>query len=329
MIDRFHQGINQAGNIVNLFDTFTTPDIAAISHSWTDTICVVACRAGYYESGDESWDRVNHFVHATPMRGVTVASAGPSAVDFQVAFALAMEDCSSEEADLISKYMERGYALQLTVCDGNCPCDTIAIHQNRARSALTWNQTRQLCSDTMNNLSSEQWFQDMFKAAGEWAPPKPPDGVVSIDDEPIGGGEPEASNLVETSLIEAFVEQHPSEPPPLPPPSSPPPPKSPILSPAVSDSEEDELAIGADPDKPLEASDAVVLTWAMRRTTQGSQLLANYGQPADEDVKNIIALEELVQIRREYPGPPTIVNTNTFSSTNVNTTCILHVRVHA
>ena len=309
MIVRFHEQRNQAGNVIDLYETFAAPEIFAVSRSWTDTIFVVACRCGYYESGDESWDKVNHFVHALPMANVTVASAGLSLADFKAAHAMSMEDCSSEEADLVSKYLDRGYAVQLTVSDGNCACDTIAIHETSPRTILTWGKTRQLCRDTMIQLSGEQWFQDVFQVAGEWEAPKPVEGVISVEDKPAGDcaendcNKPlleSLSDLFDAPIIEAFLEQ---PPPPLPPPLGDP--DAPLSSAVEDDSEEEELELEHEPQKPLEPSDAVVLTWALRRTTQGNTLLSDHGEPTDQDVSNIIALEDLIQLRRECPGLPT------------------------
>ena len=79
-------------------------------------------------------------------------------------------------------------------------------------------------------------------------------------------------------------------------PSSPPPPTK--ETPDVdSDSESSIEDQPGQDEAPIAASDAVVLTWAMQRTPYGKQQLDDFvsiaGEPGDDDVNNIIALEEL------------------------------------
>ena len=50
----------------------------------------------------------------------------------------------------------------------------------------------------------------------------------------------------------------------------------------------------------VEASDGIVFSWAMNKTDYGKQREADWGVVDTEDVQNLIALEELVQLRREY-----------------------------
>jgi len=56
----------------------------------------------------------------------------------------------------------------------------------------------------------------------------------------------------------------------------------------------------------VEASDGIVYNWAMNKTEHGKKIVADYKSICGkeimdtEDVQNLIALEELVQLRREY-----------------------------
>ena len=101
------------------------------------------------------------------MTAETAIGTSLSPADFESAVAKMLlstpECCSHENALLISKYLDWGYAVQLTGATGECAVDTIAIDTSRARSQVTFRAVRNLTSDTMVSLSGEPWFQDAFQ----------------------------------------------------------------------------------------------------------------------------------------------------------------------
>ena len=62
----------------------------------------------------------------------------------------------------------------------------------------------------------------------------------------------------------------------------------------------------------VEASDGIVFNWAMNKTEHGKKIVADYKSICGkeimdtEDVQNLIALEELVQLRRDFLDEKTI-----------------------
>ena len=52
-------------------------------------------------------------------------------------------------ANLIATYLAWGYALRMTVADGDCPVDAVAIQQGRPRTGATYKAIRELTADAM------------------------------------------------------------------------------------------------------------------------------------------------------------------------------------
>ena len=319
-----------ADTACDLFDVFVHPDIRAISLDWPDHIWVVACRHGDHATSEAlTWDRVTHFVFAQPINDTTDVGHCKSHSDVEPLLAAICEkECTGQDAVLISRYLDLGFAVALTVDDGDCACDTIAICKSRIRNFLTWCSIRQITSLSMKTLASEPWFRDCFQACQEWQPPVLVDEISleEVEDELADAGKPDlgtgALGFAEScpaGLMDAVLGSSPlpapaplasadvsasvpvgiaqpdetkpaiEEKPPLPPPHD-------SLEHSSGDDSEDSDCVPTISEK-LEPSDAVVLHWALSRTPRGQEILEISDSTAD--MANIIALEELIQMRRE------------------------------
>jgi hypothetical protein len=316
--------ILSAAEPCDVFATFCVPEIANETESWDACIWPVGCQAGHAVESDFHCGKVDHFVHALPTRPETAAGTRLTQKDFEVALDKACTanlSASSGYCKLLCQYMDWGYALVLTIDNGDCAPDTIAVYESTGRTPLDYKRTRDLTADTMDTLSCEPWFQEAFRSCQEWEPAQKDGAVVCLDAETEGceGGISSSSSSSAPALtVDApmgadvvpglvhDVEMGDAEllshvlavsemPPPLPPP-----PDSPRSDDSDGDSvewEKPEL-----PSAPLEPSDAIVLNWAMQRTSLGREKCEEAGgfdNWSQEDVENVIAVEELIRVRKE------------------------------
>ena len=217
--------------------------------------------------------------------------------------------------------MDWGYALVLTIDNGDCAPDTIAVHESTGRTPLDYKRTRDLTADTMDRLSCEHWFQAAFRSCQEWEPAQEDGAVVCLDAETEGceGGSSSSSSSSAPALTvdapmgadavpglvhdsergDAKLLSHVLAVDDMPPSFAPPPP-SPM--PDESDDDSVEYEKPEPPNVPLEPSDAMVLSWGMQRTSVGREKLEEAGgfhNWSQEDVENVIAVEELIRVRKE------------------------------
>ena len=319
-----------ADSVCDIFDVFCEEKISAIASDWPDHIWVVACRHRDHTSNQElTWDRINHFVFAQPISGASEVGHCKSQSEFDaLLIALTAEKGSGQDAILLSRYLELGFALQLTIADGDCAPDTVAIQESRNRSLHIWTAIRHEVSDSLKTLAAEPWFQSCFQCCQEWQPPvieeiidleEGADQLVGAGKDDVGTGTLAAAESCPPGLLESVLastsavaapsplapavaapsflvgiaqpdETTPklaeSSPPPLPPPDDD----------SGDESEYADLVVPVESEN-IEPSDAVVLHWAMSRTSKGAEVLAI--SDCSADMANIIALEELIQIRRE------------------------------
>ena len=217
---------------------------------------------------------------------------------------LSAESVSFQDAQLISSYIEWGWATRLTVTNGDCGVNVMAIHKNLPENAISFRKERMSISNAQKDLAGEQWYQDAFQCAGEYEPPAPAGGSSSSSSASVV--------IVDDCLADVLPPL-----PPLPPPVEdlPPPLGEPVedlpLSLCDSSDSDSESSVEHQPEKedgPIEPSDAVVVAWATERTAAGRQQLESYWGDCgkgffgatDEDVKQIVALEELIQLRKAY-----------------------------
>ena len=299
--------MTQGQNVCDLFSTLCTPEIAAQSTQWTSRIWVIACRCGEYHEVIDSVDRANHFVYALPMTETTDEGHSFSEADFQNHISLCLQavNCSDQEAILISSYLEWGYAVQLTRSDGDCAIDVIAIHKSCARNGANFISIRNTTYDAMIGLADQTWFQQAFQVAGEWNPPPnaPPasDQASDVSDDSdedkdhgednVASGDGPTPPLPAASDAEAAAEPTDSL-------------DEGAIAMEAAESDSDSI-LSDEPHElsaPVDPSDAVVLKWGMSRTDKGRELLDGYGAATESDVRNIIALEELIELRRQYHG---------------------------
>jgi len=294
------------GSRTDLFVPFCSPAVRDVSRGWASDVFVIACRVSGSIEGLK-WDQVNHFVHATPLfdvhSEVPVAPADDdtcwSIFEKQLGAILEVSSFAGADAEIFSTYLERGWAVQFTICDGNCACDTIAVHQQTARTAAQWLEIRKHTAQTMRDLSAEAWFRNAFVLAQEYIPHEvvvDPLGSVADDSDADGAGSLLGGDDTPPVVLggdttppvagedpgDASSSEHGSS--------------SSSSSGRVSGA----AGCGPEPDARASVSDAAVFTWAMRRTDTGRELLDDFGAPDNEDVLNIVALEELVALRQEY-----------------------------
>lgn len=217
---------------------------------------------------------------------------------------LSAESVSFQDAQLISSYIEWGWATQLTVTTGDCGVHVMAIHKHLPVNAISFRKERMSISDAQKDLAGEQWYQDAFQCAQEYEPPDPAGGSSSSSSASVV--------IVDDCLADVLPPL-----PPLPPPVEDLPPQlgEPVLdlTPGLCDSSdsESESSVEDQPEKedgPIEPSDAVVVAWALESSAAGKQTLKSWhgdtGKDSfgasDEDVKQIVALEELIQLRKAY-----------------------------
>lgn len=278
-------------NATDLFSTFTLPDIAATAATWTSHIYVVACKACGAGALDEAdWSTVNHFLHANPLSAEVVpnGSADQSLEVFEghLRECLSGSDHSDLEALLITRYISWQWAIQLTVADGNCAVDSIAIHEQRPRTIVIFRGIRVATGKEMRTLSTVDWFRRCFVCAQEYAPRAPVvHAPIVLDDDAggdgVGDGDSVASDGYEPGI---FSEPEQSE-----------------ESGNHTDGSLKDDAVSEDHEEaPVVPADAIVLSWAMERTEKGRELIDDFGVPDEADVLNIIALEELISLRQEY-----------------------------
>lgn len=305
----------------DVIDIFCAPEIAEQAASWDSCIWVVGCQAGQAPESDFHCGKVNHFVHALPTRPETAAGTRLTQQDFENAVDKACtsnQTASSGDCNLLLQYLDWGYALLLTIDDGDCACDTIAVYESTDRTPLYYKRTRDITADAMDTLSYEHWFQEAFRSCQEWEPAQEAGAVVCLDaesngceggissssapaltvDAPMGAAAVQSvvhdSEVGEAELLSSVLAVDNK------PPSSPPPPATP--RPADSDSDSCEWEEPQPPTAPVEPSDAMVLSWGMQRTDRGREKLEEIGgidNWSQEDVANILALEEIIALRRE------------------------------
>ena len=306
----------------DVIDIFCAPEIAEQASSWDSCIWVVGCQAGHAPESDFHCGKVNHFVHALPTRPETAAGTRLTQQDFENALDKACTSnltVSSGDCNLLLQYLDWGYALLLTIDDGDCACDTIAVYESTDRTPLYYKRTRDITADAMDTLSYEHWFQEAFRSCQEWEPAKEAGAVVCIDaetdgceggissssapaltvDAPMGAAAVQSvvhdSEVGEAELLSSVLAVDDI------PPSSPPPPATPRQEDSDSD-DSVEWEEAQPPIAPVEPSDAMVLSWGMQRTSRGREELEVIGgidNWSQEDVANILALEEIIALRRE------------------------------
>ena len=315
--------ILSAAEPCDVFATFCVPEIANETESWDACIWPVGCQAGRAVESDFHCGKVNHFVHALPTRPETAAGTRLTQKDFENALDKACAanlTASSGYCKLLWQYMDWGYALVLTIDNGDCAPDTIAVHESTGRTPLDYKRTRDLIADTMDRLSCEHWFQTAFRSCQEWEPAQEDGAVVCLDAETEGceGGSSSSSSSAPALTVDAPMGAdavpglvHDSERGDAKllshvlavddmPPSFAPPPPSPM--PDESDDDSVEYEKPEPPNAPLEPSDAMVLSWGMQRTSVRREKLEEAGgfdNWSQEEVENIIAVEELIRVRKE------------------------------
>lgn len=290
--------------ITDLFVTFTPPDVCSASLTWTSVIFVVACRAGKSRGFEENrWDTVNHFVHAAPLRpGLLDEALTGRDTDQQALvqrFEKDLHSClsapirSGADAKLISWYLDRDWAVQLTPSDGNCACGTIAVNKHRANSAAVFKDIRKRTATEMRVLSDKAWYRDAFHCAGEFTPvPRPVPlvpPVVVLDDADAPDPSHNGGGIGEDGFHDGADPsdgEHSSD--------------ASGGDASDGDASDDSVCDGPQEPEPVGPSDAVVLAWGMQRTDAGKKLVEDFGNADDADVLNIIALEELITLRHEY-----------------------------
>ena len=267
--------------VCDVFCVFCSPEILEISSQWASTVYVIACLCGNRGDIDHtSWATVNHFVHAYPLNAnvgvvdLTLSGEAHKAkFDDYLSMCLSADSVSFADAKLISSYLDWGWALQLTVEDGDCGINVMAIHKTLPLTASTFRAERLRLSSAQRALADEEWYKAVFECCQEWQKP----AAVA------------EAKLEKKDLGELDADANSSEPP--------------VASehePSDSDSESSVVDQPNANDEPAGPSDAVVLSWAMKKTQKGSELLEDHGEPDECDVQNIIALEELIELRKAY-----------------------------
>jgi hypothetical protein len=265
-----------------VFQAFCSPEIHAISATWTSTVYVVACTCGKPGGFDQvSWATVNHFVHAYPLNETVEGVVDLNLADDEhkakfedhLNACLAADSVTNADATLISSYLDWGWALQLTVEDGDCGINVMAIHKALPLTAGSFRAERLSVSSAQRGLAGEEWYKDAFECCQEWS---------KLDD------------ATDAELEKLFLDETDADA------TSSEPPAASEHEPADSDSESSVQEQPNAEEEPVGPSDAVVLCWAMKKTKKGTELLEDHGEPEDCDVQNIIALEELIQLRKEY-----------------------------
>jgi len=298
---RVHMILGDSRNPI--FETFCLPHVHRVSVDWLSDLYVVACRCSGKVDGI-SWADVSHFVHATPVHGdpAAVHPSCNSSLEDKLASMLKVASSSDVNAAIFDAYFDRDWAVTFTATDGDCACDTIAVHTGSPRTAPTFVEIRACAAAMMRTLAVEDWFRQAFCLAQEHGP-RIADPVAPV------AGPPSPVAVDSDADIDGSV---PPLPPPLPPPAPPPlvagdpgpgansSKDSSSSSSSSSSSDCEGGSVGGGSVKPDVVSDAAVLTWAMQRTDVGKKLLDDYGEPCNDDVLNIVALEELVTLRHEH-----------------------------
>ena len=168
----------------HIFEAFCHPDVHRASLDWSSDLYVVACRCSGNVDGT-SWANVNHFVHATPLREIPAVAhtACNSSLEHKLDAMLTVASSSDVNAEIFEAYFDRDWAVTFTVTDGNCACDTIAIHTGSPRTAPTFAEIRARTAVMMRTLAVEDWFRHAFCLAQEHTP-RTADPVVPVADPP-------------------------------------------------------------------------------------------------------------------------------------------------
>ena len=292
---------------------------------------VIACRAGSSSVASNSWGTVNHFVHGFPLRAgvggcdVDVSLSDEdrqSTIEHHLDKCLSAESITFNDGILIATYFDWGWGVRLTVETGDCGVHVMVIHRNQNADALSFQRERQIIASAQRALASEAWYQEAFACAQECIPTEtaivPPVGMMPYANKvPVSTANSSAAHeSLETGAPGDEPPAHPSsahgdcEPPILENGAGDPParmggaPPDPIAS-DDSDSESSQCSIATETDgidAPVAQSDAVVLEWGMDRTEHGKGLIEKHFPNGihEADVQNLIALDELIQLRKEY-----------------------------
>ena len=149
--------------------------------TWTTHAFLIAC----YSADMGEVDRlrvsdVNHFVSCVPLDENVLHSAGngikkealPTASELVAAFKKQLYNTlqrpvgATEEATFLDNYMSLGWAVNFTVCNGDCAPHSLASSMGLGDDGITtFIKIRRLAAASMRKLAPCKWFADALKAA--------------------------------------------------------------------------------------------------------------------------------------------------------------------